>query len=283
MSSVVDNWAIVIGIDQYDVAGAALNGAVNDALAMREWLLDPDGGGVDERQLTLLLSPKPERSLGNIRALPATRANVINAIDRLLSRSGGKGDRFFFHFSGHGLSARINATNQSGMAFADFTELLTDNSLTVQALFDLFQSTQITEQFFFIDGCRNAPFGADRVLGGYPQPRPAQPPVSPQFGMYATAQMAKAIEVDERGAFTKALLAGLAGQGGAKRWDPNQADDGAYVIRWSTLFTYVHNAVTARKLAAGDFIQTPRRFGETGDEDPILGRKPPAVVAAVCS
>jgi hypothetical protein len=276
MSSAVDNWAIVIGIDQYDVAEAALKGAVNDALAMRRWLLDPDGGAVTETQLILLLSPKPGRDLGTIKAPAATRANAINAIERLLDRSQGQGDRFFFYFSGHGLSARINATNQSGIAFADFTELLTDQSLTVQALFDLLQSTRFKEQFFFIDGCRNAPFGADRILGSYPKPRAAQPPVSPQFGMYATAPMLKAIEVDERGAFTQALLAGLAGQGSAKRWAPNDGDAGAYVVRWETLFKYVHGAVTARKLATGDFIQTPRRFGETGGEDPILGRQPPA-------
>jgi hypothetical protein len=273
MRSAADNWAIVIGIDQYRVPEAVLKGAVNDALAIRKWLLDPDGGAVSERQLFLLLSPRPGQSSGNITALPATRENVITVIERLLSKSQGQGDRFFFYFSGHGLSARINATNQSGMAFADFTELLTDNSLTVQALFDLFQSTQFKEQFFFIDGCRNAPFGVDRILGSYPKPRPALSPVSPQFGMYATAPMQKAIEVDERGAFTQALLAGLSGNGSAKRWAQNEGETGEYVIRWSTLFTCVHNAVTARKLAAGDFIQTPRRFGETGAEDPILGRK----------
>ncbi|CAL75145.1 hypothetical protein; putative caspase domain [Bradyrhizobium sp. ORS 278] len=272
MSPAPDNWAVVIGIDQYDVAEACLNGAVNDALAMRKWLLDPAGGAVSERQLFLLLSPKPGRNLGDIKSLPASRANAITVIERVLAKSRGRGDRFFFHFSGHGLSARINATNQSGMAFADFTELLTDNSLTVQALFDLFQSTQFKEQFFFIDGCRNAPFGSDRILGSYPKPRAAQPPVSPQFGMYATAPMLKANEVDERGAFTQALLDGLGGEGSAKRWDSNNA---AYVIRWSTLFSYVHGVVTARKLKAGAFIQTPRRFGETAGEDPILASKPP--------
>lgn len=270
MSPAQDNWGIVIGIDQYDVAEACLKGAVNDALAMRRWLLDPAGGGVPERQLFLLLSAAPNRNPGGITSLPATRANAITVIERVLARSGGQGDRFFFHFSGHGLSARINATNQSGIAFADFNELLTDNSLTVQALFDLFQSTQFKEQFFFIDGCRNAPFGSDRILGSYPKPRPAQPPVSPQFGMYATAPMLKALEVDERGAFTQALLDGLAGQGSAKRWD---SDIASYLIRWSALFSYVHKAVTARKLNAGDLIQTPRRFGETNGEDPILASK----------
>jgi hypothetical protein len=53
------NWAIVIGVDEYWSEGAHLHGAVNDALAMREWLLDPVGGAVPEEQLLLLVSPRP--------------------------------------------------------------------------------------------------------------------------------------------------------------------------------------------------------------------------------
>src|SRR3954447_6831325 len=42
----MSNWAIVIGIDKYWTDSANLRGAVRDALAMREWLVDPAGGGV---------------------------------------------------------------------------------------------------------------------------------------------------------------------------------------------------------------------------------------------
>lgn len=52
------NWAIVIGIDKYWTPSACLSGAVRDALRMREWLLEADGGGVPPANHLLLLSPK---------------------------------------------------------------------------------------------------------------------------------------------------------------------------------------------------------------------------------
>ena len=52
------SWAIVVGIDRYWSDAASLRGAVRDALRMREWLLDPAGGGVDADKVVLLLSPR---------------------------------------------------------------------------------------------------------------------------------------------------------------------------------------------------------------------------------
>jgi Caspase domain len=269
-----DNWAIVIGIDRYDAPEARLNGAVNDALRMREWLLRPDGGGVPARNLACLLSAHPGRDVASTGALPATTANVITTIERVLERSGAEGDRFYFYFAGHGLSARLPGNTQSGMAFADFTNVLRNNSLTAFSLFDLFQSTQFKEQFFFIDGCRDAPFDTESVLGAYPKPRLPKPPVRPQFVMFAAALLQQAIQVNEHGAFTDALLDGLAGNGRAKIWDANEGLEGAYIVRWSTLFKYVKTTVEARRLSAThkDAIQVPRRYGEDSGEDPVLGR-----------
>src|SRR5687767_15056994 len=125
------NWAIVIGVDKYWHSNACLRGAVNDALHMREWLLDPRGGAVSPPNLTLLLAPHGSAPPPGVIWTEATRDNIILAIEQLLQRSAGVGERFFFHFSGHGLAARINFSNQSAIVPTDFTDILHDKALTV--------------------------------------------------------------------------------------------------------------------------------------------------------
>ena len=61
---VVANWAIVVGIDRYWSEGAHLRGAVRDALAVREWLLDPAGGDVPGREPPARARARPEQPRG---------------------------------------------------------------------------------------------------------------------------------------------------------------------------------------------------------------------------
>lgn len=275
------NWAIVIGINQYWKPEACLKGAINDARKMCEWLLRVDGGAVPPRNLYLLLSPKPDDSdeiagirLRNVQLGEATHTSVIKSIETLLQRSGGQGERLFFYFSGHGIASRISFSNENAITFSDFTNQLTTNSLTLRSLFELFQGTQFREQFFFIDGCRNIPWKKEYRLGEYPNPRPQTSTVPPQFIMYATSPGVKAREIgkvgNEQGAFTSALLEGLAGNRIAKVWDDNAQE---YFIRWYSLFKYVEDQVGKMKLRVGDeLIQIPRQDGEHGSENPELGR-----------
>ena len=66
------NWAVVIGINQYWIPQACLKGAVKDALAMRTWLLDPNGGNVPLENLKLLLAPRKGERVGKVDWKPAT-------------------------------------------------------------------------------------------------------------------------------------------------------------------------------------------------------------------
>lgn len=274
------NWAIVIGVDKYWKPDVSLRGAVRDALDIRQWLLDPAGGNVPATNLTLLLEPDRTAPPSGTNFLNAKHNTVVSAIEQLLTRSGAQGERFFFHFSGHGLTGRVNFSHQSAILASDFTDILPTNSLTVASLFELFQGTQFGEQYFFIDACRNLPFDTDKRLGEYPNPREPVPPVSPQFVMYATQPGLKAVEIrnpgDERGAFTRALRDGLRGMGSAKKWDDEKGD---YVVRWDSLFKHVESTVKALKLKvtappAGPLIQEPREFGEHGSLDPEFARFP---------
>ncbi|MBN1461012.1 MAG: caspase family protein [Armatimonadetes bacterium] len=270
------NWAIVIGIDRYWRPERHLKGAVSDALKVREWLTDVNGGAVPSRNLTLLVSPTSNGSQipPGVTTLDATRDNIVAAIAKLLQISNGQGDRFFFYYSGHGLNCRRDFANENAIVPSDFTDLHTDKALSLKSIYELFRATQFSEQFFIVDGCRNIPWETEFRIGDYPHPRKSTPPVPPQFIMYATSPGLTATQViqagDARGAFTEALLDGLHGQGIAKVWDEVI---GQYVLRWENLFRYVEAQVASRKLeAGGEFIQVPRQDGEHGSENPELAR-----------
>jgi hypothetical protein len=277
----MSNWAIVIGVDQYPASPTwSLNGAVRDALKMRDWLLDTRGGSVPPENLILLLGPHAPIADSSIKYNPPSLIGIVTAIEKVLTDSEGVTDRFYFYFSGHGLSARVDFSTQQAIVASDFSVIVPTMSLTVLSLFELFLSTHFAEQYFFIDACRNMPFDEVR-LGEYPKPRSPVSPASAQFVMYATQPGVKAREVgkpgDETGAFTDALLNGLNGKGAAKTWDQ---DNDEYVIRWSRLFAMVEDTLRKRKLLAdaqpgGPLIQIPKQFGERGSADPEMGRFPP--------
>jgi len=281
------NWALVIGIDAYEGSDRwNLKGAVHDALAMRDWLVDRDGGNVAPENLKLLTAPCfGAEPLASAPRIP-TYAGICKAIAELLTESRGIGDRFFFHFSGHGLSAVDGFALQPAILASDFSDLVTTNSLSVPSLLERFQATRFQEQFFFIDACRNIPFDDARV-GQIPRPKLPVPPVSPQYVMCATQAGVKAQEVgrpgDETGAFTTALLRGLRGEGAAKAWD---AESEQYVVRWSRLFNAVHAEVEERRLRAdqqpgGPLIQAPRESGERVANDPLLGCYPTQIFSNI--
>ena len=137
--------------------------------------------------------------------------------------SGGKGERLYFYFAGHGLTTRVSNRDESAVLATDFTNINTDQSLALRSLWEFFETTQFEDQFLFVDACRNVPpwdDGAEFELGRWTLPRsrdPGTPPVQ-QFILYATSPKLKAGEIrgtpgQEHGAFTAALLEGLSGAG----------------------------------------------------------------------
>ena len=278
--------ALVIGVNAYaDPKIPDLRGAVSDALEMREWLCEAGGAGVPEENVALLLSPADQRGAN---AVEATTDNIIQATWDLVERSGGEGERFYFYFSGHGLSAWINNSEENALVAADFTDVLTTNSCSLRSLREFFETTQFHDQFFFVDACRNIPWeGRDFEIGKWTRPRPRNPGKPPvqQFSLYATSPGLKARELreagNERGAFTEVLLAGIRGEGQAKAWDPETE---AYKVRWDRLVDYVKKEMERRRIdvsdaVARDVFQTPWK-SETGgvagrDLNPTVVEFPP--------
>jgi hypothetical protein len=281
------NWAVVIGIDSYWTERACLKGAVSDALRMREWLLDEKGGNVPETNLALILSPTAGNKPAGVEAAEATNAAIVSSIADLLKRSKGEGERLYFFYAGHGLTARVNQRDENALVCSDFTEVLTTNSLALRSLWEFFETVQFQDQFFFVDACRNIPWeNVEFEVGRWPLPRKRDPGVPPaqQFILYATSPGLRSLEHqeagNERGAFTEVLLDGLHGKSKAKAWSSDKQN---YQVRWERLVDYVKNELEDRRLAVGqgvaqDVFQIPQDTGAHGvagrERNPVLAEFP---------
>ncbi len=278
------NWAVVIGVDRYWTERACLKGAVRDALSMREWLLDPAGGNVPAENMALILSPlEGKEPPGGVEYVEATNSKLITAINDLLVRSAGKGERLFFYYAGHGLTARVSNRDENALVADDFSPVTTNNSLALRTLWELLETTQFQDQFLFVDACRNIPWeDVEFEVGRWPLPRRRDPGLPPtqQFILYATSPGLKARELreagNERGAFTAVLLDGLKGAGTAKAWS---SDTQNYQVRWERLVKHVRSVLTDQRLSvrgnlAKEVFQIPQDAGARGvadrDDNPVL-------------
>src|SRR5258708_35853699 len=99
------HFALVIGINdypEYGSRGRSLKGAVRDAQRFAAWLQDTDsGGGLLPQNCRLIVSS------GN--PLAPLHADIDAALQYIWTQSRASGgDRFYFYFSGHGLSAQAD-------------------------------------------------------------------------------------------------------------------------------------------------------------------------------
>jgi hypothetical protein len=249
----VASWAIVIGVNEYWNPAVNLHGAVEDALKMSSWLTSQEGGNVPPQNLYLLTRPTPPPSATplhpRIVKRDATYDSVVESGIDLVNKSGGKGERLFFYFSGHGLINRRNFTDESVIALADFSNVHPENSVTISSVREYFGNTAFNEQFFFFDACRNMlDWQREFRVGEFPfpgEPDPARLQNVAQFVLSATSPRLRAVELNERGAFTEILLAGLGGAGKAKIYDK---DNEEYVVRADRLFAYVEKEVRKKKI-----------------------------------
>jgi hypothetical protein len=203
-----NSWALVVGIDQYDVADVpSLTGAVADAVAAVKWLRT---FGVPDSQILVNASPsptsKPDLDAIKISTEAATFGQIWASIHKLCKVADGA--RLFIFLSGHGLydaaDGRLFLTQDYGVN-GDLSA-----NLGLDAFKDFFLSLVFLEQFFFFDGCQNYP-----VSPSLRSPVKARtPPIAgytprPENGMaacYAASQNQFALEIDGRGAMLHHLL-----------------------------------------------------------------------------
>src|SRR5688572_91612 len=98
------NFAIIIGIDNYVNPTWNLSAAVTDALQFLEWAHGPGDVPVDETHTRLLLS-SAQSNVTSFPHQPATSDNIVAAINAFKRGAGEGGDRLYFYYAGHGVSA----------------------------------------------------------------------------------------------------------------------------------------------------------------------------------
>ena len=90
--------ALLIGINYYDTPSARLNGCINDAVNMRNMLID--AYGYESANITILRD--------DIAANKPTAANIIKQLTSIIAQSASL-SQIWIHYSGHG--SQVNDTN----------------------------------------------------------------------------------------------------------------------------------------------------------------------------
>jgi hypothetical protein len=106
------DWALVVGIDRYPLAGvAALKGAVRDAHEFHRWVTAPQGGAVPVEHTVLLTSPPASPAPDSAASADAVArrpvpvfSDILRFFENLLADAGLDGRRLYVYLSGHGIS-----------------------------------------------------------------------------------------------------------------------------------------------------------------------------------
>ena len=228
--------------------------------------------GTDRRWRSGLQPAPPSLRLAARTTLPYKKADardITKVINDFSNGAGAGGERLFFYFSGHGLSAP-GATSKSGdlepqLIPADVADLPLDSRLCV-SFSDIMPALRFAapeEQFFFIDACRDFPFAGYQPAAALSPGVWTAPPLtdsqSAQFVLYATspghrAQESKALN---RAVFGTTLLEGLRGEPGATSWTA-----GEYLVEFVRLAEFVKRRTRERIEAVGlanweNYLQEP--------------------------
>lgn len=206
--------ALVIGIDKYKHTKWNLTGAVRDAVAFAEWTVR--AGGVDPADLTLLLSP-----IGDVNnAKRATRKAILEAFHKLQKGAAKDVDRFWFYYAGHGLAPPGSDPAAGPLIVpADVDDIdfyVNQEPVGLEVFRDAMQNVPPSEQFYFLDCCRDAIAIKDKVLSQtllWNVRGTDDDKLSTQAVFLGTTAGQKAKEIRGHGLFGRALLAALQGLG----------------------------------------------------------------------
>lgn len=156
------DWALCVGIGNYGSSSRLdpLPGALNDAKAMYDWIVDPQGGNVPEANAKLILSPEPQ-----VDDFPSPAADAVGSFlraryrDAEASRQSGNGftagRRLWLYFSGHGIGFPDDGED-TGLLTADAVPPLRDfPHIAGKAWAEAFRITKaFDEVVLFMDCCR---------------------------------------------------------------------------------------------------------------------------------
>lgn len=214
----MSSYAIIIGINHYtpplQQGLRPLQGAINDAQRIYEWITGP--GGVPPANCILIQSsPAPLTPIKNI----VDRA-IANIIKSVVNEDNSDADRLYFYFAGHGMGVKIDREN-NGMCMADWDEWMRDAATLSSSEYKkkFINEGLFKEVVMWMDCCRTTqlylnPLGGPGIVPIGPNNNPrVMVAFSTEFRNEAfEAEFSAPAGAETRGIFTKVLLDGLMGK-----------------------------------------------------------------------
>ncbi|NAZ86527.1 caspase family protein [Kineococcus indalonis] len=249
-----DDHAVVVGISRYprmvaDGVAADLRGPDNDALAVRDWLVDEAGGRLPPGNVTLIRSADCAANPDQ----PASQ-RVLQAFDELEERTRERsGRRLYLYFAGHGFSPELE---EAAVFTAESTHVRPSYVYAHQWLRWFRRAQRFEQSVLWVDACMNHQQSIPvQEIGMRPQVGRAVP--GPAFIALA-AQTKSALELPMadgavHGVFTWTLLRGLRGGAADRRGR----------VTGRSLQGFLHNAMA-------DFLPPEARRAASVDLQPFV-------------
>jgi uncharacterized caspase-like protein len=224
----MSNYALIIGINDYTAPAKkglpTLKGAVKDATAVRDWLVN--NNKVPAANCRLITSTSnPLNPIKN-----DIDTAIVEILDKVVDENGKDADRLYFYFAGHGFGVDRDAENNA-LCMANWSFSLSDAATLSSSDY---KRKFLREGFFkeiiiWMDCCRNTRVNLVPGANGglYPDQGPNMNPK--WFVAYASQFQNQAFEAETdgeepRGVFTTVLLNGLNGAA-VQNGEPINADD----------------------------------------------------------
>ncbi|MCC5601808.1 SUMF1/EgtB/PvdO family nonheme iron enzyme [Nostoc favosum] len=196
------NWAIAIGINQYDYL-QPLNFAKRDALLMQEFLSNEAGF----EPIFFFSDDSPELAGKSTRP---TRTNLLRVLRQLFDNPFmGAGDNFWFFFSGHGIRY---ADRDYLMPCDGDPEDIENTAIAINFVSERLRRCGADNIVLILDACRNEGKKTGEGIGRQTAEEARQQGVISIFSCIPQ-EYSYEINALQQGAFTRALLEGLGIQG----------------------------------------------------------------------
>jgi len=160
MSPHPSDHAVVVGINEYPHL-RTLKGAVNDACFFYQWLIEPDGGGLDYQNVRLFVDPQsnlPEWIDKNA-VTPPTRDAISGVLIKLIEHRAlnakPAGRRLYLFFAGHGVTPWMDR-NEVALLMSNAHALALDRHVPGRGPADAIRYNEVFKEIvLFMDCCRD--------------------------------------------------------------------------------------------------------------------------------
>jgi uncharacterized caspase-like protein len=200
-----NDWAIVVGINEYEQhPERKLHYAVNDAQAMQEFLRDH--AGFPENKIVLCLGESQYQG----KSTYPTASNLAVLLDRKLHPNQiGQADRFWFFFSGHGLSTEGIDYLITCESYAEDTQF--KFMLPVHQVIASLRQHKQADVVLILDNCREQVGAKNLAIRSLSEESLELAQRNDIVTIYSCeyGQFSYELAEQQRGAFTYALLEGL--------------------------------------------------------------------------